>query len=136
MENADFTVVSAKESGPIKGQYGATGPRAGDDGTLFLLEIEYTNKSNEAIRKECWGPSWVEITVYDTEDREMLESNDSGHIPGNNCSTGVLSGQSGHRYVAFEGSKDAVIGYAVFEDYTTLESEPIILHPDVTLYER
>jgi hypothetical protein len=136
MENTDFTVVSAKESGPIKGEYGADGPRAGEDGTLFLLEIEYTNKAKEAISKECWGPHWVEITVFDTQDREMLESNDSGHIPGNNCSTGILSGQSGHRYVAFEGPKDAEIGYAVFDDYTSQESMPIILNPDLTLQEQ
>lgn len=136
MENTDFTVVSAETSGPIQGQYGGEGPRAGEDGTLFLLEIKYTNKSDKAISKECWGPHWVEITVFDTQDREMLESNDSGQIPGNNCSSGVVSGQSGHRYVAYEGPKDAEIGYAVFDDYTSYESMPIILNPDITLSEQ
>lgn len=136
MENADFTVVSAKESGPIKGQYGGDGPSAGEDGTLFLLEIEYTNKSKEAISMECWGPLWVDIKVYDTQDREMLVKDESRLIPGNDCMTGVVSGQSGHRYAAYEGPKDAEIGYAVFNDYTSQESMPIILNPDVTLQEQ
>lgn len=108
-----------------------------DEGeTLWLVSMEWTNTSNEAVSKVCHGPYAVEMEVYDTQDREMLDSKDSGFIEGNDCSNGLLTGQSGEWYEAFLGVEGAEIGYAgFFEGYDTPPTA-VILNDDAELSPR
>ena len=89
-------------------------PRNG--GTLWLLSMNWTNLTNEAVSKVCWGPNSAGLQVFDTKDREMLMRDDSGSIVGNDCTNGLMTGQSGDWYQAFDGLPDSVIGYAVFTE--------------------
>lgn len=105
----------------------------GDDETLWLVSMQWTNTSNEAVSKVCHGPDVVDLEVYDTEDREMLDSNDSGFIDGNDCSNGLLTGQSGTWYEAFIGGEKSEIGYAAFFEGYGTPPTAVILNEDIEL---
>ena len=104
-----------------------------EGGTLFLLTMNWTNLSNEVVGKVCWGPYSSNLKVFDTQGRELMLSDDSGFIPGNECSSGLMNGQSGDWYQAFYGLSDSELGYAVFTSYVDGEQYPVILNPSVSL---
>lgn len=131
--SASVTINSAERRDSITSDTGNITIAPGDGESLWVLSMEWTNLSDEAVSKVCHGPYTVEVEVYDTEDRQMLRSDESGHIPGNECSDGLLTGQSGEWFVAYTGLEDAEIGYvAVAEGYDE-RPQVVILDESVSL---
>lgn len=121
LPSAAITIFSGERAESIERNYDdPLTPASG--GTLWLLKMNWTNLSNEAVSKVCWGPYTVDVSLFDTQGREMLLDNGSGGIVGNECSTGLMTGQSGDWYAAYQGLADAEIGYAVLSDH---RSEPV-----------
>ena len=130
--SASITVNAAERRDVIEGEYGETlSPNEG--GTLWLLSMNWTNLSNEAVEKVCWGPYTTTLRVYDTQDREMLLDDNSGFIPGNDCTNGLMTGQSGEWFQAFQGLGDAEIGYATIQEGYSEDPVAVILNDSVTL---
>ena len=126
---ASFTVHDAQQVSSIKG-----GAYSGDllpqpGGTLFLLSMTWTNLANEVVGKVCWGPYSADLKVYDTAGRELMLSDQSGHIDGNECSNGLMNGQSGDWYQAFYGLPDSELDYAVFRSYNDQSEVKVSLRP-------
>lgn len=82
---------------------------------LWYFDMTWTNNLSEAVSKECHGPNAVSLDVFDRDGNQMLMVDQPGHIVGQNCSTGLLTGQSGTWLTAFRGL-DADFGWAVFSD--------------------
>ncbi|WP_155875957.1 hypothetical protein [Actinotignum schaalii] len=83
---------------------------------LWYFDIDWTNTTNDAIMSECHGPYKFNLTAYDINGVQMLEVEQPGMIEGQNCSSGLLKGESGNWKTAFT-SLDADFGWAIFEDY-------------------
>lgn len=101
--------------------------------SLHLITMEWTNLSNEAVSKKCFGPYTVDMRVYDNQNREMLLSNDSGHIVGNDCSNGLLTGQSGPWIVAYQGLEGAELGYITFQRGYTDMPKIVLVDENLTM---
>ncbi|BDZ42457.1 hypothetical protein GCM10025865_17560 [Paraoerskovia sediminicola] len=93
----------------------------------------WKNTSNDAVSKVCWGPDTLGLKVYDTQDREMLLDDNSGFIPGNECSDGLMTGQSGDWYQAYQGLKGAEASYAILQDYTGGDPVAVVFDDDTFL---
>lgn len=98
---------------------------------LWLLEIKWKNNLNEAADSACFGPHDVYLRVYDINGVEMLEDDDSVHISGNDCSTGLMKGETGTWRTAFHGKKED-FGWVVFDDFNG-EASYVTLDPDLEL---
>lgn len=132
LPSASITVLSAEKADSIERAYdGPLTPTS--DGTLWLLKMNWTNLSTQAVSKVCWGPYEVDMSVYDTQGREMLLDDGSGGISGNECSNGLMTGQSGDWYAAYQGLADSQIGYAVLADYNAAEPVAIAFVDGLTL---
>lgn len=121
LPDADITVQNVEQVDQIQGDYD-TNIDPQDGGTLFKITMEWTNQSKAAVSKKCWGPDTVTMGVYDTEDREMLLDNNSGFIPGNDCTNGLMTGQTGPWLAAYQGLAGAEVGYILFQQGTTTEA--------------
>ncbi|MBD5787142.1 hypothetical protein IF650_13220 [Cellulosimicrobium terreum] len=130
--SASITINSAERKDIIEGEFGET-IEPSDGGSLWLLSMDWTNLSNEAVEKVCWGPYTTTLRVFDTEDREMLLDDNSGFIPGNDCSNGLMTGQSGEWFQAFQGLADAEIGYATIQEGLSDDPIAVVLNDDVSL---
>ena len=62
----------------------------------------------------------------------MLKVDQPGYIEGQNCSTGLMQGQTGRWQTAFRGL-DEEFGWLVFDDYNG-EEAIVVLDPDLELY--
>ncbi len=76
LPSAEITIMDVEQVDSLA--EGRIQPDKGE--SLWLVSMEWTNTSNEAVAKVCHGPYAVDLEVYDTEDREMLDSSDSGFI--------------------------------------------------------
>lgn len=126
LEERDFIPASSTfhyESGKIE-------PKEGE--RLWYVDITWTNNLPEAVSKECHGPYAMQLRAYDLEGREMLMADQPGMIEGQECSTGLLQGQTGTWLSAFHGL-NADFGWLVFEDYNG-EPAAVVLDPDLELY--
>ncbi|MDN6428430.1 MAG: hypothetical protein L0J79_01155 [Propionibacterium sp.] len=121
LPDADITVQAVEQVEQIQGNYD-TNIDPQDGGTLFKITMEWTNKSNDAVDKKCFGPYSVTMSVYDTDDHEMLSDSNSGFIPGNDCDTGLMTGQTGPWLVAYHGLANAEVGYIIFQQGTDMEA--------------
>lgn len=121
LPDADITVQAVEQVDQIQGDYD-TNIDPQDGGTLFKITMEWTNKSNDAVDKKCFGPYSVIMSVYDTDDHEMLSDSNSGFIPGNDCNTGLMTGQTGPWLVAYHGLANAEVGYIIFQQGTDMEA--------------
>lgn len=103
----------------------------GEGERLWYFDITWTNNTSEAVSKECHGPNAVRLEVFDVNGNQMLMVDQPGQIVGQNCSTGLLSGQTGKWLTAFRGL-DADFGWAVFSDYQGGE-ELVTVDPNLKL---
>lgn len=129
-ESATIVVDAVEQQDTIQGEFGTNLDPKGD-GSLWLLSMNWTNLSKEAVSKVCWGPYTVELRVFDTENREMLLDDDSGFIPGNECSDGLMTGQSGDWFQAFQGLNGAELGYITLQE--GYGDEPAVVLVDESL---
>lgn len=129
--SAVITLNAVEQVDSITSDTGTATLRPDDGESLWLLSMEWTNTSSEAVSKVCHGPYAVQMEVYDTQDRQMLRDDESGFIPGNECSEGLLTGQSGEWFSAYLGLDDADIGYVAFYEGDT--PEVVILDDSVEL---
>lgn len=104
-------------------------PAAGE--RIWYFDITWTNNSSEAVTKECHGPYSMDLRAYDIDGNEMLMFDQPGFIVGQNCSTGLLSGQTGTWLSGFR-SLDADFGWATFSDYSGGEAL-VVLDPSLEL---
>lgn len=130
--SASITINGAERQDIIEGEHGES-LTPNDGGSLWLLSMNWTNLSNEAVEKVCWGPYTTALRVFDTQDREMLLDDRSGFIPGNECSNGLMTGQSGDWFQAYQGLADAEIGYATIQEGYSDDPIAVVLNPDVSL---
>lgn len=129
---AKITVTAAEATEEIARDYdGPIVPAEGE--SLHLITMEWTNLDNQAVEKKCWGPYTIDMRVYDTQDREMLLNNDSGGIVGNDCSNGLLTGQTGPWLAAYQGLEGATIGYITFEEGWGSNPEVVLVDETLTL---
>jgi len=98
---------------------------------LWYFDITWTNTTSETVDKECRGPYMFDLTAYDVNGNEMEMVDQPGFIEGQNCSTGLVNGETGRWQSAFY-SLDADFGYAVFVDYTGGEAY-VVTDPAITL---
>ena len=83
------------------------------------------------MAKECHGPYSMRLSAFDLQGREMLMADQPGMIEGQECSTGLMQGQTGTWLSAFH-SLDEEFGWLVFEDYNG-EPAAVVLDPDLEL---
>lgn len=134
--SATITVLSVEPVESISTEFDFEPPiTPPEGGTSWLLKMNWTNLTNDAVQKVCWGPDMVKLHVYDTQDREMLLDDRSGMVPGNDCTNGLMTGQSGDWYAVFQGLGGAEIGYATIDDYADTSGIPVAvqLNDSVTL---
>lgn len=103
----------------------------GEEERLWYVDITWTNNLPEAVGKECHGPYAMQLRAFDLQGREMLMAEQPGMIEGQECSTGLLQGQTGRWQSAFHGL-DEEFGWLVFEDYNG-EPAVVVLDPDLEL---
>lgn len=120
MPSADITVETLEQRDSIEkssnfddGNYQYM-PREGE--RLWYIDIEWTNNSSEVVSKECHGPYSVQIHAFDVNGNEMMMVDQPGTITGQECSTGLMTGQTGRWQTAFR-SLDADFGWIAFDDY-------------------
>lgn len=115
--------IAANYEGPIE-------PAEGE--RLWYVDITWTNNLPEAVGKECHGPYSMQLHAFDLEGREMLMTEQPGFIEGQECTTGLMQGQTGTWQSAFH-SLDEDFGWLVFDDYN---GEPVlvVLDPDLELF--
>lgn len=128
---ATITIDSVETVDSLPSQFVEILPEDGQ--SLHLLTMNWTNTGTEAVQKVCFGPDTVDIRVYDQDDREMLFDTDSGHIEGNECSSGLMSGQTGLWLSAYQGLADSTPTYAVITDYLGGEDQYVALAEGVEL---
>ncbi|MDU0865399.1 hypothetical protein [Actinomyces urogenitalis] len=104
-------------------------PEAGQ--RLWYFDIEWTNTTDEVVSKECHGPDMFDLTAYDINGAEMEMVDQPGFIEGQNCSTGLMKGETGRWQTAFR-SLDADFGWAIFRDYAG-EEAIVVLDPSLQL---
>ncbi|MFC4555883.1 hypothetical protein [Georgenia faecalis] len=102
---------------------------AGEGERLWYVDITWTNNLAEAVEKECHGPYSMDLRAFDLQGREMLMVDQPGYISGQNCTTGLMQGQSGTWLTAFRGL-DEEFGWLLFEDYN---GEPALVTLDPSL---
>lgn len=129
-ESADFTVKKIEDLKTIQSTFGPA-LKAKPGKKLWLLKVRWKNNTKEAALGACFGPSNVQLRVYDIDGVEMLGDDESVHIKGNDCDTGLMKGETGTWLKAFHGTK-ADFGWAVFEDYKG-ENSYVTLDPDLQL---
>ena len=71
------------------------------------------------------------LKAYDINGVEMMMVEQPGQIIGQNCSTGLLKGQTGTWLTGFRGL-DADFGWAEFTDYAGGEAY-VVLDPNIQL---
>lgn len=103
----------------------------GEGERLWYVDITWTNNLPEAVGKECHGPYAMQLRAFDLQGREMLMAEQPGMIEGQECSTGLMQGQTGRWQSAFHGL-DQEFGWLVFEDYNG-EPAAVVLDPDLEL---
>ncbi|UFU01865.1 hypothetical protein LQF12_10085 [Ruania suaedae] len=74
----------------------------------------------------------MDLTAFDVEGREMLMVDQPGYIDGQECSTGLMQGQTGTWLSAFRGL-DAELGWLIFDDYNG-EAAVVVMDPETELY--
>lgn len=116
MPTAAITVNSVEQVPEIVSEYGDV-IRPGEGESLWLISMEWTNLDSQAVSKVCWGPYTVSMEVLDSEQRSLLQSDESGSIPGNDCSNGLLTGQSGEWYQAYIGLEGASVDLVGFYEW-------------------
>lgn len=133
MPSADFTVRKIEDRDMVPSSYPSHTPNfEPDEGErLWFLDMEWTNNTKEAVKKECHGPYSFDLRVYDVDSAEMLMVDQPGRIEGQECSTGLRQGETGTWYTAFYGS-EAEFGWAVFTDYAGGEAI-VTLDPSLEL---
>lgn len=104
----------------------------GDGERLWYVDITWTNNLPEAVSKECHGPYAMALHAFDLQGREMLMVDQPGYISGQNCSTGLMQGQTGRWQSAFHGL-DEDFGWLLFDDYNG-EEAVVTLDPDLELF--
>lgn len=104
-------------------------PRDGE--RLWYVDMEWTNNSAEAVSKECHGPNSVRVYAFDIDGNEMMMVDQPGYIADQECSTGLMTGQTGRWQTAFR-SLDADFGWLVFDDFEGA-MEFVTLDPDLEL---
>lgn len=126
---ANITVNAIEQRESIMGPEGPVSPGAGE--RLWYVDITWTNNLPEAVSKECHGPNAMDLQAFDIQGREMLMTDQPGFIEGQECSTGLMQGQTGTWLTAFHGL-DADFGWLAFDDYN---GDPIFVvrDPSVTL---
>lgn len=105
-------------------------PRDGE--RLWYVDITWTNNLPEVVSKECHGPYSMRLHAYDLQGREMMMVEQPGFITGQECSTGLMQGQTGRWQSAFH-SLDEEFGWLVFDDYNG-EEAVVVLDPELELY--
>lgn len=135
MPSADFTVRVIEQRESIPSEFPDSTPdfTAGEGKRLWFFDIEWTNNTDEAVEKECHGPYMFDLQVYDVNGVEMLMVDQPGMIEGQECTTGLMKGETGTWMSAFTGP-DSDFGWAVFTDYAG-DRAIITLDPDLELYE-
>lgn len=73
----------------------------------------------------------MQLSAYDLQGREMLRAEQPGMIEGQECSTGLLQGQTGRRQSAFH-SLDEEFGWLAFDDYNGAPAA-VVLKPNLQL---
>ncbi len=133
LPSADITVRTIEERDEIPSSYPEmTEDFVAQDGNrLWFFDIEWTNNTNEAVTKECHGPDMMNLRVYDINGVEMLMVDQPGMIEGQECTTGLMKGETGTWMTAFTGP-DSDFGWAVFEDYAG-DQAVVTLDPDLEL---
>lgn len=127
IEERDFIATSSSFEPYTNGRIE---PGAGE--RLWYVDMTWTNNLPEAVGKECHGPYAMQLQAYDLQGREMLMAEQPGMIEGQECSTGLLQGQTGRWQSAFHGL-DEEFGWLVFTDYNG-EPAAVVLDPDLELY--
>lgn len=128
---ADLIVETLEERDTIAASYNEDFT-AGEGERLWYVDIAWTNNLAEAVAKECHGPYAMDLRAYDLQGREMLKVDQPGYIEGQNCSTGLMQGQTGRWQTAFRGL-DEGFGWLVFDDYNG-EEAIVVLDSDLELY--
>lgn len=120
MPSADVTVKTLEEREQIEkssnfddGSY-LYEPREGE--RLWYVDMEWTNNAPEVVSKECHGPYSMQIHAFDINGNEMMMVDQPGYIEGQECSTGLMTGQTGRWQTAFR-SLDAEFGWLIFDDF-------------------
>lgn len=133
LPSADFTVRTIEDRDMIPSSYPNHTPNfePGEDERLWFFDIEWTNNTKEAVKKECHGPYAFDLRVYDVDGAEMLMVDQPGYIEGQECSSGLRQGETGTWYTAFYGS-EADFGWAVFTDHAGGEAI-VTLDPSLEL---
>lgn len=133
LPSADFTVRTIEDRDMIPSSYPSRIPNfePDEDERLWFLDIEWTNNTKEAVKKECHGPYAFDLRVYDVDGAEMLMVDQPGQIEGQECSSGLRQDETGTWYTAFYGS-EADFGWAVFTDYAGGEAI-VTLDPSLEL---
>ncbi|WP_434080512.1 hypothetical protein [Sanguibacter sp. Z1732] len=99
---------------------------------LWYVDITWTNNLSEVIEHACHGPYSMQLHAFDLEGREMLIVDQPGYIAGQDCSGGLMQGQTGRWQSAFH-SLDEEFGWLLFDDYNG-EIAVVTLDPDLELY--
>ena len=135
MPSADFTVRVIEQRDEIPSSYPdmTADFKAQEGRRLWFFDIEWTNNTNEAVTKECHGPDVFDLRVYDIDGVEMLMVDQPGMIEGQECTTGLMKGETGTWMTAFTGM-DTDFGWAVFTDYAGGRAI-VTLDPTLELYE-
>lgn len=133
LPSADFTVRVLEDRDMVPSSFPESTPNfePGDGERLWFLDIEWTNNSKEAVKKECHGPYAFDLRVYDVDGVEMIMVDQPGYIEGQECSSGLRQGETGTWYSAFYGG-EAEFGWAVFTDYAGGEAI-VTLDPSLEL---
>lgn len=103
-----------------------------DGERLWYVDITWTNNLPEAVGKECHGPYAMDLQAFDVQGRQMLMVDQPGYIEGQECSTGLMQGQTGTWLSAFRGLEDD-LGWLVFDDYNG-EEAVVTMDPNMKLY--
>lgn len=103
-----------------------------DGERLWYVDITWTNNLPEVVGKECHGPYAMDLRAYDLQGREMLEVDQPGYIEGQECSTGLMQGQTGRWQTAFRGLGEE-FGWLAFDDYNG-EEVLVTLDQNLGLY--
>lgn len=128
---ADLVVEVVEQRDSIPTSFdGPIEPNSGE--RLWYIDITWTNNLEQAVGKECHGPYEMRLHAFDLEGREMLMTDQPGMIEGQECTIGLMQGQTGRWQSAFHGL-DEDFGWLVFDDYN---GEPVLVvqDPDLELY--
>ena len=133
LPSATFTVVTIEQRDMINSAFPDYEPSfvPPEGQRLWYFDIMWTITTSETVDKECHGPYQFNLAAYDINGNEMKMVDQPGFIEGQNCSTGLMNGETGRWQSAFY-SLDAEFGYAVFTDYAGGEAY-VVKDPSLTL---